>query len=396
MVAVMVLLIATLMGAWFMFTTSEQVKLSSAVRRGTRAMDVAEAGVEEAIQRIGNGDVPSDASNPRAVSLIYNTAAGSIPVSGADTTSLATAQSLGSALPYTTAAKSSNLLTIRWKTTPDGSTVMRYSATHNPQVNTSVGSPIYQITSTGTLGSATQAVQAEVCRQTAHAVVLGAFMANVGIDFIGNISICGRDHSMNTPVGTRTPDCNVGIGNWLATTSPGSDVYGAWSGGAISMGGSSDLDGFPTDTTSHQTGFFAGPWEAVGMTQADFWNWIGSPVSAEPNPANGAVYLDNNTVKQDQSGNFAYHGGSGTGMLYVDGDMTINGNFNYTGIIYVEGNLKINGTCWILGAVVVKGKTTVKLANGNATVLYSSEAIANALANASNKVTRISWRQLPK
>ena len=80
-------------------------------------------------------------------------------------------------------------------------------------------------------------------------------------------------------------------------------------------------------------------------------------------------------------------------MLYVDGDLAVNGNFNYRGLIYVEGDLKINGTTWILGGLIVKGKTEVKIANGSCTVLYSADAIAQNIAKYGGQFVTLSWRE---
>ena len=66
---------------------------------------------------------------------------------------------------------------------------------------------------------------------------------------------------------------------------------------------------------------------------------MGAPISSPPNPANGIYYID-----QDVS----YNGGSGSGLLYIEGDLTVNAGFEYTGVIYVKGDVKINGHAWIL------------------------------------------------
>ena len=112
-------------------------------------------------------------------------------------------------------------------------------------------------------------------------------------------------------------------------------------------------------------------------------------------PPIGMIYLDNNATLMDRTGAFAYHGGDGEGYLYVDGDMTINGNFTYRGLIYIEGDLHINGTCWILGGLVCKGKADINLANGTLTVLYSGDAIQQALAKYGGQFVTLGWRELP-
>jgi hypothetical protein len=212
-------------------------------------------------------------------------------------------------------------------------------------------------------------------------------VADVGINFSGNSDVCGHNHSMNTPVGTKgRPPCNaweLGYG----------DLPGAWSGGTITSGGSAVQNGNPP-TIDGQTGFYSGPWDVFSMTQAEFFSWVGAPLGSEPAPPTGIYYLDNNGTTQDQSGNFAYHGGDGDGLLYIDGDMTLNGNFNFKGLVYIEGDLQINGVCWILGGLVVKGVTTIKIANGDCTVLYSEDAISQNISKYGGQFVNIAWREI--
>lgn len=102
--------------------------------------------------------------------------------------------------------------------------------------------------------------------------------------------------------------------------------------------------------------------------------------------------MDNDLVMGNQSGSGAFHGASGEGMLYVDGDLTLNAGFTYVGLIYVEGDLQLNGQAWILGAMVVRGRATIRM-NGGATILYSSDAITQKLAQYGGEYTTLSWRE---
>jgi len=106
---------------------------------------------------------------------------------------------------------------------------------------------------------------------------------------------------------------------------------------------------------------------------------------------NGLIYLDNDAVKQNASGAWSLN--SGTGLVYADGNLTLNNNFVWRGLIYCEGDLKLNGTAWILGALVVRGNGQVT-ANGGATVLYSYDAIQNYLSKFGGKFVNLSWREL--
>ena len=78
-IALLVLMVLTVIGAALMANVNIETKMSGHKARDTQALATAEAGLQEAVLRIRNGDIPDD-GNPRAVSLIYNQVAGSIPV----------------------------------------------------------------------------------------------------------------------------------------------------------------------------------------------------------------------------------------------------------------------------------------------------------------------------
>jgi Tfp pilus assembly protein PilX len=381
-IALLVLLTMSLLATVLMVSINVESKITSHGLRETDALNVAEAGVGEAQGRIAAGDIALG-GNPLAVAQIFNTVAGSVPVLGTDSVGLATAQPTGEWLPYSTATRGPDVLTVEYKTDNARTFVYRYDATMSPPVQKLSGSPIYVITSTGVVGGDLRRVRAEVYAKRIPAAVYAAMMANVGVELKGTIDVCGLNHTSSMPTGAEDdPMYHTGSG----------DLPGTWSSGEVDIkSGAAYSDGSPTGIVENQVGpytgpngFYAGPWDVFGMTQAEFFAWIGSPV-APPQPPLGLVYID---------GDAAYHGGDGEGLLYVTGDMTINGTFTYRGLIYVEGDLHLNGDTWILGGLIVKGTTTVKLANGNAAVLYSADAIAEAIARATGSFTRLSWREL--
>ncbi len=389
-VALLVLLVLSLLAVVLMLSVNVDTKITGHGLRESQALNTAEAGVAEAMSRIRNQDILFG-TNAHAVAQIFNCLPGNVPVPGTtDTTALATAQPAGAWLDYSTAAGGPGTLTVQYKTDATGNVILKYDPLHTPHVQTVSGYPIYVITSTGTSTNGDhRTVRAEVIQKPVFVNAKGAMVANVGINFLGTAWVCGRNHSLNTPLNTTNttaPPC----ANFHLNT--GTDLSGAWSSDSITGGGSSSVDGNPPTATG-QTGFYTGPWDVFDMPQADFVQWIGAPVGTEPQPPTGVYYLDNNTVMGDQSGNFQYHGGNGEGLLYVDGDLTVNGNFTYKGLIYVEGDFKINGTCWVLGGIIVRGKTIVKLANGNCTVLYSSDAITQSISKYGGQFVNLSWRE---
>src|SRR5262249_5518534 len=95
--AVLVLLVLTVIGAALMANVNTETKITGLKVRDTQALQLAEAGAQEAMLRLRNGDVIDDL-NPRNVTVIFNQAAGSVPSVGTDTTALATLQPTGSYL----------------------------------------------------------------------------------------------------------------------------------------------------------------------------------------------------------------------------------------------------------------------------------------------------------
>jgi len=384
--AIMVLLVLTVIGAALMANVNTETKISGLKLRDTQALTIAEAGVQEAMLRIKNGDVV-DNLNPRNVIMIFNQVAGSIPAVGTDTTGLATLQTAGSYLNYTTSGKNNSTLSLHYKTRLG--VIQRYDDTANPKINGATGTPIWVVTSTGTQGSSSRTVYAEVCRSRFNIMAKGAVTAQVPISFKGNISVCGHDHRSDTPQDTYPPACDA---CWTATIHA-TCMPGAWSTDTLTTQGSTKVQGDP-NFKIYQNGFYSGPWDALTMTQGDFWGWVGSPIVSGPAPPIGILYLDNDNVKQNQSGDYTYNGGDGEGFLYVDGDLQLNGNFRYRGLLYVEGDLTINGNVWILGGLVAKGKHAVKIANGSATVLYSGDTIQQKLSRYGGNLRTIAWREL--
>jgi Tfp pilus assembly protein PilX len=372
-------------------------KLAGIQQRRSRALDLAEAGVSEAVARISSTEVPANL-NPRMVTQIFNTASGNVPVLGTDSTSLATAQPAGTWLGYSADKRGPDVLTVRYKTDAARTLIYKYDPTKNPPIQTASGYPIYEITATGRVGDVVRRIMTDVVAKPFNMNIRGALASKVPVKFSGNAFACGFNHRPDTPNGTGVNGqgglggCNEdpSVQHWEVGGGT-SDKTGIWSASSISSNGASSASGSPPQQGT-QTGFYNGPWEALGMTQADFVAWVGARSGSVPANLNDVLYLDNNNVRQDQSGTFSVTG-SGAGFLYVDGDLIINGSFNYRGLIYVEGNVKLNGQAWILGGLVVRGKAETKF-NGGATLLYSQDAIAQNLARYGGSMTNLAWREL--
>ena len=263
--ALLVLLVLTVIGAALMANVTTETKIAGYKIRDTQSLTIAEAGVQEAMLRIRNGDFLDD-GNPRNVTLIYDAPAGQIPVSGVDTTSLPTLQPAGSYLGYSSATKNPMVLSIKYKT--QGPSILRYDDSATPKINTATGNPIFIIQSTGRTGNAYRKLYAEVTRGRVNCLARAAVAADVGIAFKGNIKVCGHDHLLTTPPMTAPNVCDI---SWHAPSPHTTCLPGAWSSSNIGQQGAPLVQGAPTNTQENQTGFYSGPWDALGMTQSDFW-----------------------------------------------------------------------------------------------------------------------------
>jgi hypothetical protein len=390
--ALMVLLAMSLLAVLLMISLQVENKIAGHSARYSAALNIAEAGVAEALSHIRNGDFPNNL-NPHTVGQVYLVPFGSVPACGVDTFPLATAQPAGQWLSYTTANKDTNALTVKYKTDPTRSVIYRYDPNINPPVNPNTGFPIWVITARGQKGEDVRRIRTEVIQKPFNVNVQGAMSAKMGIDFSGNSEVCGYNHSIDTPSQTNGVHPGGPCTAWELGTG---DLPGSWSEQNVTSGGSANQSGSPLPNRDSQgTGFYSGPWDALGISQAEFISWVGPPTAIPPVSPVGIIYLDNNTILQDATGVFAYSGGNGEGFLYVDGDCTINGNFNYRGMIYIEGDLHINGNVWILGGLVVKGKSRIKIANGSCVILYSKDSIQQNLAKYGGQFMTLSWSELP-
>ena len=389
--ALLILLVISAIAGVLMLSVQVETKISGRDERRSQALSLAEAGIAEAVSRIRNGDVP-DTLNPRMAAQIFLANPGNVPVLGGDSTALATAQPAGRWLTYSTAGRGSQVLSVTYRTDAARTAIYRYDQTRNPPIQTVAGQPIYVITSTGRKGSDVRTVVTEVIKKPFNPEMKAAVAADVDIRFSGNAVVCGFNHRIDIPV-PYGEFGRYGTNSCVPYETGAGDLLGAWSTDAIDKSGASETAGQPSPgTMANQSGFYTGPWAAIGVPQAEFYEMAGAPFSAVPATLKGIVYIDNDGVGQNQSGAWGIQGTNGEGLLYVDGDLNLTGPFTYKGLVYVEGNLSSAGHIWLLGGLIVRGKSGVTLAGGS-TVLYSSEAIRLAIARYAGKFVTLSWRE---
>jgi hypothetical protein len=354
---------------------------------GSPARAIAEVGAAEAMARLRAGEF-SDAADPRREWRFSLADRDPAADAGADAIAPATLVPVNRWLVSDTPAGGDVAIAVRYRTDPAHARIVRYDPSVFPSIQTSTGSPILTIASRGRSGDDRATILADVTLTPFDPAprARAALAAGADIRCIGSAQVCGRNHSPTIPAGTWGHDrCRAFE---LAT----GHLPGAWSGGAVSWRKSPLPEGDPP-ILERQSGFPAEPWECVGLSRQRFQDWVGHPSRTGPRAPRGIVYLQDEARPRGRRTAFAFHGGSGAGMLYVDGDLRLSGEFRYVGLIYVEGDLEIDGPCWILGSVVVKGRGTIGAGGGKCCVLYSANAVRQSLARYGGEVSILSWRE---
>ncbi|HEV8447635.1 MAG TPA: hypothetical protein VGQ44_12475 [Gemmatimonadaceae bacterium] len=132
-----------------------------------------------------------------------------------------------------------------------------------------------------------------------------------------------------------------------------------------------------------------------GCNTLDRMNW-GDPIRNTPaGPCETyfpIVYIS------DTTGNTHITGGVGQGVLLVDGDLQVEGGFQWYGPVIVKGHLTTQGTGGHFNGAVMAADVDLELNNllGNALVTYSSCAIADAMIGAGipTKLKQRSWSEM--
>ncbi len=198
---------------------------------------------------------------------------------------------------------------------------------------------------------------------------VGLHVNNPNFQLNGSSLIDGRDHSLTGALLPSPPDTNwkpgVGVINPADTTKVLSD--------ASKINGTQDVVVDPTivDPSSFIPEYInAADFTYTGGTYGKNYTW-GSPTDPQIVYVNGDVTFNGNAV--------------GYGMLVVDGDLTLAGTFQWYGIVICYNTATIDmkfaaGTPTIYGAVLMAGPDGSSFVmNGNTEVAYSYAAVQMAM-----------------
>ena len=401
--AILLVFAASAIGAMVSLMSATDMKISGNQERSTEALFVAEAGMSEAVHRLGapyptNAVVGGQTINisiadekpidPDYKAYIRMVAPGANPTFVGNTLSAGTLQDLnGDVLQYSRDAGTDGVVMVehKWEdldgdNTREAGEIVLYDQSRIPPENFTTGNPVDIVTVTGRKGTTQRVIQAEVTRLRLVAKTLGAMYTDKALTVSGNSHFCGWNHDLNMPQGTVQNACfgyHESEGHLAGVTTTG-DV--------VDQKGATDVDGSPTSTDTNP----ANPWytlaEVLGLSNEETQEVLdNADHNSIVNPLDGVTYIQGNaTINSTVIGH---------GLLYVTGDVTINGGFKYWGLIYIEGDCKVTGTPWIEGSVIVKQSADFNFSAGNCGVFYSEEAISQWVGSVMPMVT-LSWRDM--
>lgn len=200
----------------------------------------------------------------------------------------------------------------------------------------------------------------------------------------GNMNISGYDHFIDGDSGgSGTPLPGMGVTNGSDSTNIVNNIKPNINGSITGAGGSPSVN-VVTDTTNWETltkdYIFASDITLPSGTYSSDLT-LGTKENPKITYVNGDVHFSD---------------ASGYGIMVVNGNFSMSGNFTFRGIVIVYGNstitTKSTGNSGIIGASIFVGQSVDFNAAGNAQFLYSKQAIDNAEVNLkSSQFVITSW-----
>jgi len=383
-----------LLGTTAVLLNTTDSKIGGNYKASGKAIYVAEAGAQEARQRL-RGSVADLIPDDDKSNALWKTYIGTEPKSlekGFDSgdPNHDRVNSLQADMDYTVVIThqvdgDGNVLYFGDSLDGDGDFKRHTDATRNDP-------NIYLITSYGTAEGSTQTIQLEVTR-VPPITIKGALYTGASTDIKGNVEINGNDSCVvsNKPgIATQQvnnvddPDDPVSAKAGAITGSIGADPDVLYGVGLIKVQlmadffkKSADFSYSVNTHTSYDADDIPGP--------GDGW---GTPDLTVPTCSScNIVYYDTNETSIELSG------ATGCGILVVDGDLDVKGGFKWYGTIIMTGAFSFIGGAGnnIVGAVISKGTADGDFFAGSGEIKYCSTATSVTHCHA---LIILSWKEV--
>jgi len=255
---------------------------------------------------------------------------------------------------------------------------------------------IYLVTSEGFSGASTKTIEVEMTRVppvTAPAALYVEASTKIqgsSTNIIGTDS-CGIDDKPG--IATTKPDTEpiTTAGNPTVTGVGGADPDVSYSN--TNMDVQSVVDSFKGDadfaytvsSATHTGTTKPGPGDDWGTPTPNASGNLWDPSSCD---SNNIVYYNTQGTDITLSG-----GTSGCGILLVDGDLDMHGDFSWHGMVIVTGSVIFlgGGNKNITGALIAGGSLDADIIGGNSNIVYCSSAIDDQTKNRPLRI--LSWQE---
>src|SRR5262245_61211385 len=379
-VGLLVTTMLTLLGATAALFTSTDLLIGGHYQTSTKTFYAAEAGAEEARGRL-RGNAGALIADDYPTSTQWRAFIGSLSQAQANGYLSGQAQhlrtgSLQTGLSYVvTIQHQTNAVNqiLYWRD-DDGDGVSTQ--------NTTTGTAIYRITSTGYTSTSNRTVEVALTRSLPITVPAALYV-----------------EAFTTIQGTSTHI--IGTDGCGGANRPGIETTLA--AGNVQQNGNPSITGSPSIVYNAPNLDVQAMFEALqeyanytytveGATHSGM-TW-GTPTAGatQQSPSSCSVH---NIVRYNTNDTYIRltGGGSGCGILLVEGDLDIHGNFSWYGPIVVTGSVTFTGggNKNVTGAILAGGSADADLVGGNANVVYCSTAISNQ--SATLPLTVLTWRE---
>lgn len=303
----------------------------------------------------------------------------------------------------------------------DGDTVADtvYLASDGTYNEAGDGHVVFVLESTATKASFKAVQRIRVSKRTLSIEAPAALTSNSTSQLSGNITIDGRNHTVNGTLDSDNGHTGACDENKPSVTVTDSSKFVDKKSGAVSLNGHSDFaSNTPAYTTKDETVVYVTPEDVLGLEAGDLDAVVqDADAYVPPDTLSGLIYIDGDYGSTGIEGTNTVNG---TGILIVHNPLynprehdpadpmydaakasdaryapanlgNINGG-TFHGLIIADKIERINGNIDIIGAVVSLSEIDITLVGaGTAEILYSCSALTQAGNSSPLPPARLAW-----
>lgn len=280
------------------------------------------------------------------------------------------------------------------------------------------GHIVHVLESTATKGSFKAVQRVRVSKRTLNIQAPAALTSNSTSQLSGNITIDGRNHTVNGTLDSDNGHTGACDENKPSVTVTDSSKYVDKKSGAVSLNGHSDFaSSTPAYTTKDESVVYVTPEDVLGLEPGDLDSAIQDAATyVTPDTLSGLVYVNgdygsgaagSNTVngtgilivhnplynpREHDPADPLYDSAKASDAAYAPANLgNINGG-TFHGLIIADKIERINGNIEIIGAVVSLSEIDITLVGaGTAEILYSCSSLTQAGNSSPLPPARLAW-----